>query len=210
MEAIKVNAVFPLCLARSIQGTNTRVIQIATDCIFSGAKGNYKEKDQGDPVDYYGKYKYAGEVQMPGIHHLRCSIIGSELTGNVSLMDWFLSHADGDQVDGYSNHLWNGITTLHFAKICQGIIGNSVVLPHLQHVIPAGIISKAVLLKNINNLYRRRIVIKPVKTPKAINRTLATGNPGLNKQLWDMAGYTKPPTIPQMLSEFKKFEERGK
>jgi dTDP-4-dehydrorhamnose reductase len=64
-RAIKVNALFPYTLP-----ANT--IQIATDCVYSGAKGNYVESDPHDADDIYGKTKSLGEATH--IKNLRCSI----------------------------------------------------------------------------------------------------------------------------------------
>ena len=75
-RAITVNAAFPHWLARTFQ--QARILQIATDCVYSGAKGHYVESDKHDALDTYGKTKSLGEVSMPNINHLRCSIIGPE------------------------------------------------------------------------------------------------------------------------------------
>ena len=46
---------------------------------------------------------------------LRCSIIGPEKRKDgFGLLEWFLSQ--DTNVDGYTNHIWNGITTLEWAK----------------------------------------------------------------------------------------------
>ena len=55
-----------------------RVLQIATDCVYSGAQGAYVETDLHDALDVYGKTKSLGECQEPNVYHLRCSIIGPE------------------------------------------------------------------------------------------------------------------------------------
>ena len=39
---------------------------MSTDCVFSGLKGYYSEKDPSDADDLYGKTKYLGEVDYPG------------------------------------------------------------------------------------------------------------------------------------------------
>ncbi|MFM8778183.1 MAG: sugar nucleotide-binding protein, partial [Acidimicrobiaceae bacterium] len=53
-EMILINAEFPHRLAQIANSYGTRVIHISTDCVFSGAKGNYLESDSPDPVDVYG------------------------------------------------------------------------------------------------------------------------------------------------------------
>ena len=210
-RAIHVNARFPHLLVQAIENTNSKVIQIATDCVYSGAKGRYVEADTHDALDVYGKTKSLGEVFKNQIYHLRCSIIGSELRGHKSLLDWFLSQPKGANVNGFTNHQWNGITTLHFAKVCQGIINKKLVLPRLQHVVPGNKISKAKLLKSFAKEFDRQdIIIQDIKAPSIIDRTLSTQNEKLNKEIWRAAGYNTPPSIQEMIKELANYSLAGK
>ena len=208
-RAVTVNALFPHLLAHAAGQSGCRVLQIATDCVYSGSKGHYVEKDSHDPLDVYGKTKSLGAVYSVKAHHLRCSIIGPEPKGHVSLLDWFLGQPHNGGVGGYTNHQWNGVTTLHFAKVCQGIIKQGLDLPHVQHLIPAGIVSKAELLQCFSREYQRQdITITPTEAKAIIDRTLATVNDPLNRQLWAAAGYPKPPTVPEMVAELAEFDYR--
>jgi len=186
--AVRINALFPHLLP-----ANT--IQIATDCVYSGKKGNYVETDPHDALDVYGKTKSLGEASH--INNLRCSIIGPEIKSHLSLLDWFLSQ---DKADGYTNHLWNGITSLHFSRICQGIIREGIELPNVQHIVPADVVTKVELLHIISEAYGRDIKITDTES-ETVNRTLATNNLNLNSQIWRAAGYDEPPTIRQMVQE---------
>lgn len=206
VEAVKINVIFPRLLADVAEKSGCQVIQIATDCVFSGLRSRYTENDIHDATDIYGKTKSLGEINSPNMHHLRCSIIGPELKSHTSLMDWFLKQPKGAVVDGYTNHLWNGITTLHFAKICKGIIESNLALPNVQHVVPADVVSKCELLHYFSKEYSREdVCIKPTLAPQVINRSLATANTELNLQLWNLAGYSNPPTISQMVKELAEY-----
>jgi dTDP-4-dehydrorhamnose reductase len=188
-RAIRVNALFPHSLP-------TDSIQIATDCVYSGKKGDYVETDPHDALDVYGKTKSLGEA--PHIKNLRCSIIGPEIKNHVSLLDWFLSQ---EKANGFTNHLWNGITTYHFSKICQGIIRDGIELPNVQHIVPADKVTKAELLRLIAKSYKKDILVTEVEADEAVDRTLSTLNPELNRRIWKSAGYDTPPTIAQMIDE---------
>ena len=187
--AVRVNALFPHTLP-----ANT--IQIATDCVYSGKKGNYVETDEHDALDVYGKTKSLGEA--PHIKNLRCSIIGPELKGHKSLLDWFLAQTEAN---GYTNHRWNGITTYHFSKIIQGVIREGLELPTLQHIVPADVVTKAELLRLIAKYINKGIKVIDIEADEAVDRTLSTNDPYLNKKLWEAAGYSEPPTIEQMVRE---------
>lgn len=207
-NAILVNALFPQNLAYAADQTNTKIIQIATDCVYSGDKGSYVEDYKHDALDVYGKTKSLGEVHTEGFYNLRCSIIGPEHSNHLSLMDWFLGQSQNAKINGFTNHRWNGITTYHFAKICQAIIKNSADIPQFQHIIPADIVTKAELLKLLaKNFDREDIIINEVNAPVAVDRTLATNDKAMNKHIWQLAGYKQPPAIEQMIAELREYQE---
>ncbi|WP_084512185.1 sugar nucleotide-binding protein [Geothrix fermentans] len=202
-RAIQVNALFPHVLAKAAVATGCKVLQIATDCVYSGRKGAYLESDPHDALDAYGKSKSLGEVSSDGMHHLRCSIIGPEIgSDRRSLLEWFLGHPSGSTVTGYTNHLWNGVTTLHFARLCHGILHENLPLPSLAHVIPADILPKGELLEAIRDSFERKdLGIDLLPAPQAVDRSLSTSDAALNRCLWSAAGYTVPPSLTQMVAE---------
>lgn len=205
IRAIHVNALFPMRLAAAAERSGTRVIQIATDCVYSGRDGNYDERAAHDATDAYGKTKSMGEVRSPNMIHLRCSIIGPEVKGFVSLLEWFLKQDANATLNGYRNHRWNGVTTLHFAKICAGIIRDAPGVAHVQHLIPSGDVTKAELLRSFAREYgRKSVTIKEVDAPSVIDRRLRTKNPALNAALWSAAGYSQPPTVEAMVHELAR------
>ena len=48
-------------LASSANGVNAKFVQISTDYVFDGEIGNYKETDEPNPINEYGKSKLLGE-----------------------------------------------------------------------------------------------------------------------------------------------------
>lgn len=209
-NAIAVNAFFPYWLVEYADETQSQILQIATDCVYSGTKGHYLETDPHDPLDVYGKTKSLGEVPAHAIRHLRCSIIGPETKSYRSLLEWFLHQPQNAALNGFTNHQWNGVTTLHYAKICQGIIHRDISLPLLQHVVPACEISKYNLLLAFAESYHRKdLTIHAVEAATIIDRTLATTNAELNQSLWAAAGYPdSPPTIEKMVRETAAYDYR--
>ena len=112
-------------------------------------------------------------------------------------------------MSGFVNHLWNGVTTLHFAKVCNGIIRLNLQPPHLQHLLPKDISTKYELLNNFAESFDRTdIQINPTRGGQTIDRTLSTLNPELNRKLWRAAGYNDPPTIKSMVAEMTRFDYR--
>ncbi len=209
-RAIEINARLPHQIGHRAAETGARVLQIATDCVYSGATGFYTEPAVHDALDVYGKTKSLGEAWLDPVHHLRCSIIGPEAKDNRFLIEWFRGQPQGAEVRGFVNHLWNGVTTLQFARLCEGIISSNLALPHLQHVVPAGTVTKAQMLHTFAEVFNRPdIHITDVDAAHVINRTLATTNDDLNTRLWRAAGYAVTPTVPQMIAEMAAFDYRG-
>jgi dTDP-4-dehydrorhamnose reductase len=200
--AIRVNSVFPNELARFVESNGARVIQIATDCVFSGNHGSYVESDKHDASDVYGKTKSLGEVPSPKVMHLRVSTIGREIDRSTLLLEWVLNQERGAQVSGFTDHIWNGITTNHFAKIARGIIQNNSFLAGTQHVVPADSMTKAELVREIANAFGRTdISVSDTLSGNPTNRTLATEDPAQNHRLWADAGYPQTPSIRKMIAE---------
>ena len=113
-DVLRVNSVFPHNLAKVCSNQNIKMIHITTDCVYTGNKGNYNEDDLFDADDIYGLTKNAGE---PGNNCmvLRTSILGEENGQSRSLLEWVKSQK-GKEVNGYTNHFWNGVTTLYLAE----------------------------------------------------------------------------------------------
>jgi dTDP-4-dehydrorhamnose reductase len=201
-----VNALFPHRLAEAAQAASCHVLQIATDCVYSGAKGNYQEPDPHDALDVYGKSKSLGEVKSEYMHHIRCSIIGPEPYTKVSLLEWFRGQAKSATVKGFTNHEWNGVTTLEFAKVCHGIIKSRMDVPGLHHLVPGSRITKGDLLECFAAAFNREdIRIEKAPAASVIDRTLTTRDEALNRKLWQSAGYVQPPSIPEMVDNLAKF-----
>ncbi len=209
-RAIEVNSVFPMRLAAAAEASGSKVLQIATDCVYSGRDGNYAETAPHDATDAYGKTKSMGEVESPNVRHLRCSIIGPQLKGKDSLLHWFLGQKEGATLNGFRNHSWNGVTTLHYAKLCEAIISGGIQLPQVLHVVPSGDITKASLLRSFAREYRRAdLVINDTDAASVVDRRLSTTNAGVNSALWKAAGYPTPPTVEAMVGELARYPFRA-
>jgi dTDP-4-dehydrorhamnose reductase len=199
---IELNTLLPMELSQAADKYDFQVIQIATDCVFSGERGQYVESSPHDANDLYGVTKSLGEIHSKRYMNLRCSIIGNEVNSSHSLHDWFLGNSVNSTVTGFTNHFWNGVTTVSFARIVSGIIKADGFSPGTSHIVPADLVSKYDLLKLIGAINDRGdITVEPFENEIGVDRTLNTNSPQFNETLWSWAGYEGIPSIQEMITE---------
>lgn len=202
VDAWYLNSEYPNRLAQYALNNNLKLINICTDCIYSGKDGSYDENSPPDPTDIYGETKAAGEINNLAVMNLRTSVIGPEVETAIELLSWVLSSAPNSTLKGYTNHLWNGVTSASLAKIISGIIRKNCFEPGIIHLVPDNKISKYDLISEIAIRGNRNdLTIMPYETKTSINRTLTTVNQRRNRTLWENAGYDNVPTIQHLLGE---------
>lgn len=158
LAAIPINTLLPHRLASLCAVAGARLIHISTDCVFSGAKGNYVESDFPDAEDLYGRSKLLGEVDYPHAVTLRTSIIGHELSGQRSLIGWFL--AQQGSVQGFTRAIFSGLPTIELARVVRDFVLPQPELRGLYHV-SAQPIDKFQLLTLVSQIYGKEIDLVP-------------------------------------------------
>ena len=119
-------------------------------------RDRYKEDDIPDAQDMYGITKRLGEVDCINTITLRTSIIGHELNGNRSLINWFLSQEK--EVKGFTRAIFSGLPTVEIAKIIRDFVLPNQNLRGVYHL-SANPISKYDLLKLVAKVYQKDIKI---------------------------------------------------
>ena len=202
VSATLLNAEFPRRLADFAEENGSRLIQIATDCVFSGSKGGYVETDTHNATDVYGMTKSAGEIESPNSMHIRASIVGRERSGRKSLLEWVIGQPKNAKAPGFTDRLWNGVTTTAFAKVVAGVISGDAFSSGVSHLVPKDRVSKFELVSMIASaLGRSDLEITPSESGLAKDLTLATDHPEVNLGLWQAAGYRELPTIKELIAE---------
>ena len=199
INSIFINAVFPHQLAQWAQEQTTwgnvkKVFHITTDCVFDGNDGWYTDYFPHNTLDEYGKSKSLGEPSNCMV--LRTSIIGPEWGGNNrSLVEWLLS-CEGQTINGFTNHIWNGLTTLELAKSIGKIISGDLYKEDKFNLFSTDI-NKYELLNLMVDEWCLDIKVNPVEADNYCNRTLRTTKP-LNSMLHH-------PNIQTMIRDLTKF-----
>ena len=197
-ETIFVNSMFPHVLARQAKELGIKVFHITTDCVYSGMKGKYNESDKFDPFDVYGKSKSLGEPKDCFV--LRTSIIGPEIKGKLSLLEWFLNQ-EGKEIGGFKNHFWNGLTTLECSKVIDQIIKNKLYEDGTKHIF-SNEVSKFEMVNTFKNVYKINVQINEIEAKDFCDRTLST----LNK---DFFNKLKIENFENMILEMRDFYEKN-
>ncbi len=175
INAITINSLFPRKLALWCKEHTIKLLHITTDCVYSGFKGSYVESDPHDALDDYGKSKSLGEP-VEDCMVLRTSIIGEEIHKDASLIAWAKSQK-GQNINGFTNHLWNGVTTNQYAKCCQQIIEQNLYEAGLFHVFAKDVVSKYDMMHIFNDVFNLGMTVNPFEANPPCDRSLATEKP---------------------------------
>ena len=194
--AVYLNAYLPHLLEERYSGSETKLIHLSTDCVFSGESAPYNESSWPDGSLFYDRSKALGEVVNDKDLTFRMSIIGPDSQPKgIGLFNWF--YAQTGDINGYNKAMWNGITTITLASAIERAIEDG--LTGLYHLVPSENISKYELLKLFKNTFGRDdITITPVDTV-TVDKTLVNTRKDFNFQV---------PDYKTMVIEMKDWVER--
>jgi len=171
LDFLQVNSTFPLMLANVCEERHVHLIHPTTDCVYDGLDGAYDEKFEHNAKDVYGITKSLGEPQNATV--IRTSIIGEELHNQLSFVEWVKSQR-GKEVNGFTNHKWNGVTCLEFAKICEQIMIKNLYWEGVIHLMSPEAITKYKMVEYVSDVYDLGITINLMETPTKCDRSLSS------------------------------------
>lgn len=152
--AILANSYLPHFLESKTKASKCKIIHISTDCVFSGLKGGYVEKDPKDGVGIYAQSKALGEILNIKDLTIRTSIIGPELNPDgIGLLHWFLNQKN--DITGYSNAFWSGVTTHELAKFIYFVLTEMFNLNGIYHLTNNTKIDKCSLLESFQAAFKK-------------------------------------------------------
>ncbi len=194
IDVLKINAVFPRNLAMLCKASGKPLIHITTDCVFSGKKGKYNENDYYDAEDLYGISKNSGDLS--GCMTLRTSFIGPENETKRSLLEWVFQQK-GKTINGFTNHFWNGVSTVQFARIAEKILLENYYSEGIYHMFSPDTLTKYELVSIFNNTFGLGITINPVEASEYCDRSLTS--------IYTLASKVSDVTIKEQVIELKEF-----
>ena len=126
-EAERVNAILPQQLAIETSRLGIKLVQISTDAVFDGKRGEYTEVDTPSPLNVYASTKLAGEnLVLETDHHAlvcRVNFYGWSISGHRSLAEWFYNRLSaGESIRGYTDALFSPLLATDLAAIILKLI----------------------------------------------------------------------------------------
>ncbi len=196
VDLLPANSILPAEL-RNVLHKDVVLIHPSTDCVFNGKFGSpYSTDHPADAEDDYGWTKRLGEVVLDGRPNtlvLRVSIIGPDNNPRgKGLMAWVRSNPPCSSVKGFTNHLWNGITTLEWCKQVKNFLSeNSAFEFKLVQYGTREFYSKYEMLLMLNQMYELHLQIEPTETETSVDRRLVpdTVCKSLNQQLEELKAF---------------------
>jgi len=150
--SVLINAYIPRHLAHLYSKSDTKIIHLSTDCVFSGKRGGYLETDTPDGETVYDRTKALGEITNKKDLTFRMSIIGPDCNPNgTGLFNWFMKQTG--TIRGFTKAMWNGVTTIELSRAIDMAIRQN--LTGLYHLTPKEPIDKYSLLLLFNKVFQR-------------------------------------------------------
>lgn len=192
--AYPVYSLLPRRLSYACRVLGIRMIQIGSDGVFSGKKGQYVESDIPDAEDIYGSAKLLGEVEGPGALTLRLSMIGPQLNGVDGLLEWFL--ANRGKCRGYTRSIFSGLPTTEISRVLAEYVLPDPGLSGIYHV-AARPISKYHLLQQLAIAFGNEVELEGDESV-VMDRSLCAD------RFRDAVGYV-PPEWRRLVQEMRDF-----
>lgn len=194
LDVLKINGIFPRNLAILCKDAGVPMVHVSTDCAFTGRKGKYDEKDLFDAEDLYGISKNCGDVS--GCMTLRTSFIGPEKNSGRSLLEWAFAQK-GKTINGFTNHWWNGVSTLNFARITEKIMKENRYAEGIFHIFSPDTLTKFELVSIFNDVFKLGMTINPVEAAELCDRSLSS--------IYPLASAVSQIPIREQVEELKDF-----
>lgn len=128
-KSYQINAIGAKKVACMVEHTNGKILYVSTDYVFDGNKGNYKENDMTNPINYYGHTKLKGEVNVKNFCSnyviARTSVIYGDHKPN--FVTWLISQlSQNKQVSIVTDQIISPTHTLDLSEQIYSLIKHDV------------------------------------------------------------------------------------
>lgn len=117
----KINVLSTKNIVDSILDKDVKPVYISTDAVYDGIKGNFYEEDKINPLNYYGRTKYEGELEIAKKTDsliFRTNIFGWNIQDKKSLGEWILDELKANRnINGFKDAYFSSIYTFEFSRV---------------------------------------------------------------------------------------------
>ena len=123
--------------------------------------------------------------------------MGEEVNQGRSLIEWVKSEKN-KTVFGFTNHFWNGVTCLEFAKICKKMIDNNIFWLGTKHL-HSNTLNKKELVELISSSFNLNVNVIEKQTEKSCDRSITS--------IYNDINQFNIPNLKTQLEELKEFSK---
>ncbi|MBN1461951.1 MAG: SDR family oxidoreductase [Armatimonadetes bacterium] len=125
--AMRANALASAIVAQTAASISSRVVQISTDSVFDGMRGDYSESDEPHPLNVYARTKLEAEnlvlKHAPDALVVRTNIYGWNALPKQSLAEWMLGSLElGRTVTGFDDVFFSPLLVNDLASLLDALI----------------------------------------------------------------------------------------
>ncbi len=144
-RAFRLNRDMARLVAEAAHAIGARFVQISTDAVFDGKRGDYTERDAPNPINVYGRSKLEGEQAVlkadPDALVVRTNLYGWSAQPKDSLAEWFLANLEsGNPCYGFADISIAPILATDLADLLLQMLGEN--LRGHYHVVGGECVSK--------------------------------------------------------------------
>lgn len=207
-KAWEVNAEGTRNIAEVCERVGAKMIYISTDFVFDGKRGNYKENDDLNPINWYGRTKLEGEkfVKNYDIEYIiaRVSVLYGWNINKLNFATWVINKLENKEKISIVRDQWNSPT---FADNCADILLELIKRNEngLFHLAGGERINRFDFAKMISEIFDLNAdLIKPVKSNEIKQQARRPMDSSLNVDRIKRGLGTKPFNVEQGLRQMKK------
>ncbi len=205
-KCYRINVLGTSYIAQACKDINAKLAYISTDYVFDGRNEQpYEVTDKPNPINYYGKTKYEGELEVQKFIDkafiLRISWLFG-INGNNFVKTMLKLGRERKEVNVVSDQIGSPTYAHDLAKLIVDIVCTDKY--GIYHVTNEGYCSWYEFAINIFDMAGMDVKVNPIKTEDYPTRALRPRNSRLSKKSLELNGFKKLPNWKTALEEYLK------